>query len=273
MKHKKLLISLAIVAVVVVIVVVFASVFAIKEGFFLYHEFAGDLTAADQAGGVPSTIIDKIAKGKSTVFLSKENLLKEVNKELSANYPDWYAFAVVKNFPNVLEVHLVRVTAIAKLKLSTGYIYLDSFGRTVDESAGGANCIDITSAFVLGTLDPASEQPQDGTFKFAEPIQNKRLGYVLQAIMATWQCYVEIGEMKDFLKSDTPFEFNTDGSLLIHPGQGGTIEIQSPGTKLAEHLQKAYSVYYNPKVDLQGDDWVITVLKSGKIKTKDPSKN
>ena len=270
MKNKKLLVSLAIVAAVVVFIVIMAAVFSVKGGYFVYHKFDGGLTTVPD-GGVPTEVIEKIAKGKSTIFVSKAKLLSQINEKLKADYPEWHAFAVVKNFPNVLEIHLVKRTAIAKLKLSetAEYIYIDSFGCQVNE-VPEYDCIDITQAFKA--TDKAAEQPEDGTFKFASAESNTRLGYVLDAILATWQCYVDIEEMPIVLDANKPFEFDENGSLLIHPSQGGTIELQSPDTNLATRLQKAYGVYYNEKVDLQSDEWVITVYKNGRIKTPDPSK-
>ena len=280
MKNKKLLVSLAIVAVVVVIVVVLTSVFSVRHIYFSYHKFDGNLTEAPD-GGVPTEVVEKIAKGKSTIFLSKTNFLAQVNEVLRENYKDWHAFAVVKSFPNILEIHLVKRTAIAKLSLSTTAetIYLDSFGCRVTDVPDDTNCIDITSAF--DSTDPAAEQPKDGTFLFASKESNERLGYVLEAILATWQCYVEIGDMSDTLRPVGAFEFvkpNEDKSMggslrmLIHPHQGGTIEILSPDTDLSTRLQKAYAVYYNSSENLQSDDWVITVYKNGRIKTPDPNK-
>ena len=275
MKNKKLLVSLAIVAVVVVIVVVMASVFSVRRVEISYHMFNGNLTNAPSGeGGVPADVIEKIAKGKSTVFLSKTNFLTQVNAELRKNYPQWHAFAVVKNFPNVLEVHLVKRTAIAKLSLSTTAepIYLDSFGCRVDE-VPQYECIDITSAF--NATDPAAEQPQDGTFRFKSEESNVRLQYVLEAILATWQCYVEIDEMDNVLQLSDAFTFDQskdDISMVINLRAGGKIRLFSPDTDLTTRLIKAYGVYYNSNVNLQGSDWEITVYKNGRISTPDPNK-
>ena len=272
MKSKKLLVSLAIVTAVVVIIVVMASVFTVRHVEFSYHMFNGELTTAPEDGGVPTELIENIAKGKSTVFLSKTNLLAQVNSELKANNLKWHAFAVVKSFPNILEIHLVKRTAIAKLSLGTTaeVIYLDSFGCKVDEVPEDGKCIDITSAF--NATDPAAEQPDDGTFRFASEESNVRLQYVLEAILASWQCYVEIDEMSDVLLASGAFEFKADGSMVVKPRLGGSIRILSPETDLSVRLQKAYAVYYNANENLQGSDWEITVYKSGRIKTPDPNK-
>ena len=269
MKSKKLLVSLAIVAVVVVIIVVMASVFSVRHVDFSYHNFEGRLTVAPD-GGIPVEAIERIARGKSTIFLSKTNFLNEVNAKLKAEYPEWHAFAVVKSFPNILEIHLVKRTAIAKFATSGEIVYLDSFGCKVNNVSDDVQCLDITSAFA-NPVDPAAEQPKDGTFKFASEENNARLSYVLQAILATWQCYVEIDEMDEVLLATNAFEFE-DGSMIIHPRTGGTIRLLSPETDLSVRLQKAYGVYYNSNVNLQGDDWEITVYKNGRIKTPDPNK-
>ena len=273
MKNKKLLVLLAIVAVVVVIIVVMASVFSVRHVYLSYHMFNGDLTTAPD-GGVPTEVIESIARGKSAIFLSKANFLAQVNAKLqaSSDYSQWHAFAVVRNFPNKLEVHLVKRTAIAKFSLSTTAetIYIDSFGCRVTEIPEDGQCIDITSAF--NATDPAAEQPADGTFKFVSAESNTRLKYVLEAILATWQCYVEIDEMDDVLRPTNAFTFDEHGCLLVRPSQGGTIELQSPETDLSVRLQKAYGVYFNSSVNLQSDKWVITVYKNGRIKTADPNK-
>ena len=269
MKSKKLLVSLAIIAVVVVIIVVMASVFSVRHVSLRYHTFNGDLVAVT-GGDIPEEVIEKIAKGKSTVFLSKTSFLSQVNVELRANpsYSQWHAFAVVKGFPNKLEIHLVKRTAIARLTLPTGDIYLDSFGCKVNE-VPEYDCIDITSAFSV--TEPAAEQPKDGTFLFADEKSNQQLSCVLEAILATWQCYVEIDEMNIVLDATRAFEFE-DGNMIIRPRLGGKIVIMSPETDLTARLQKAYAVYYNSNVNLQDDDWVITVLKNGRIRTPDPNK-
>ena len=267
MKSKKLLVSLAIVAVVVVIIVVMASVFSVRHVDISYYNFEGQLTTAPD-GGVPVNVIENLAKGKSTVFLSKANFLVEVNTKLKADYPDWHAFAVVKSFPNVLEIHLVKRTAVAKLTAAGEIIYLDSFGCRVTGVSDDVQCIDITSAFEAAV--PATEQPKDGTFKFTSEENNQRLGYVLEAILATWQCYIEINEMDDVLLAANAFKFDS-GDMYISLRAGGTIRLISPETDLTARLQKAYGVYYNSKVNLQGD-WVITVDKNGRVRTPDPNK-
>lgn len=269
MKSKKLLVSLAIIAVVVVIIVVMASVFSVRQVYIRYHAFNGELTSADAGEGVPASVLEKIAKGKSTVFLSKTNFLAQVNEELRANYKDWHAFAVVKSFPNILEVHLVKRTAIAKLTTTAEIIYIDSFGYQVSEP--DYDCIDITSAF--NETDRASTSSQDGVFRFASEESNTRLNYVIEAILATWQCYVEIDEMDSVLLPNDAFKFDeTDGSMMISLRPGGVIRLLSPETNLSSRLQKAYGVYYNSKYNLQSGDWVITVYKNGRITTPDPNK-
>ncbi|MCH5157044.1 MAG: hypothetical protein J1G02_04105 [Clostridiales bacterium] len=271
MKSKKLLVSLAIVAVVVVIIVVLASVFSVRHVDFSYHNFEGRLTTAPD-GGIPIEAIESIAKGKSTIFLSKSNFLTEVNAKLKSNpeYAQWHAFAVVKSFPNILEIHFVKRTAIAKLTSSGEVVYLDSFGCRVTGVSEDVQCLDITSAFSNPT-DAATEQPKDGTFKFASEENNLRLGYVLQAILATWQCYVEIDQMDEVLLPTNAFKF-VDDSMILNLRTGGTIRLLSPETDLAARLQKAYGVYYNSNVNLQGSNWEITVYKNGRIKTPDPNK-
>ena len=271
MKKKKLLVSLVIVAIIVVIIVVIAAICTVRDNvYFSYHKFDGNLTPAPDEDAVPTKVIEEFARGKSVVFLSKTKLLTQINAKLRAEYPQWYAFAVEKSFPNVLNVHLVKVTPIAKLTDSNGaVIYVDSFGCKVAE-APEYECINITHAIDDRTV----VETQDNTLKFASAESNERLQYIIQAILATWQCYVDIDDMPIVLSTDNAFEFK-DGSMLIHPSSGGTIKLLSPETTdpdLATRLQKAYGVYYNSQVNLQGDEWVITVDKNGKVKTPDPNK-
>ena len=264
MKNKKLLVSLAIVAAVVVIIVIMASAFSVRHVYPRYHKFNGEEDTIP-SDGVPAAVIEKIAKGKSTVFLSKANFLAQVNAELRANpeYSKWYAFAVIKSFPNILNVHLVERKAIAKLMLSNGkVVYLDSFGCKVDEVPED-QCIDITSAFL--TRDEAENKTDDGTFKFESAKDNMRLQYVLEAILATWQCYVEIEDMDNVLNAAKAFTFDNDGNMVITTSLGGTIKVLSPETDLSARLKKAYGVYYNPTVNVQGEE--ITVHKNGRITT------
>ena len=144
MKSKKLLISLAVVAFVIVVIVVMIAVFAVKSVEVRYHDFSGgEIVATEGNGVVPDDILAMI-KGKSTVFLSKTDLIDRIN----AKNGEWHAFAVVKNFPNSVEVHLVKRTIIAKMDTGVETVYIDSFGyRVAAPTQSEYNYIDLSSAF------------------------------------------------------------------------------------------------------------------------------
>ena len=260
-KSKKLLISLMVVAVVIVLIVVLAAVLTVKEVRIVYHGFDGKQIAAPADGLAPDAITAAY-KGKSIVFLSKSNMMAELN----VTYPEWHAFAIVKHFPNVVEVHFVRRTAVAKFSSADGPIYVDCFGF-VTEAPSEDNVIDISSAFQ--TID-VSDKTVGKELKFESEESNKRLDYVLDAIIATWQCYVEIPDMAQILGAKDVFGFDSDGSLVIRPKLHGKIVVQSPDVDLSTRLVKAFGVYYNDQLDLQNDDYTITVYKNGRITT--PSK-
>ena len=98
------------------------------------------------------------------------------------------------------------------------------------------------------------------------------MNYVLEALIATWRCYVEIPDLPAILAEQNLFAFDEDGNMLITPSAGGTIKVMSPSTNLTKRLIKAFGVYYNEYTDLKSDDWVITVRKDGKVTTPDPDK-
>lgn len=254
MKSKKLLVSIAIVAVVIVVIVVMAAAFSVEQVVTTYHAFDGSLIAVP-ADGVAKDDIQSLAKGKSIVFLSKSKLIEQFNAE----HPDWHAFAVVKNFPNIVEIHLVKRTAILKVDVSGGFVYVDSFGYVTNAPSEGS-VVDVSSAF---TNRDATNVKVGEVFRFETEENNARLQYILQSILATWQCYVEIADMPEILGSENIFTFDQDGNLLITPRAGGTIKIISPETNLTKRLIAAYGVYYNEKIDMTNG--LITVQENGSI--------
>ena len=264
MKSKKLLVLIASLAAVIVVIVVLASVFAVSQVEFVYHDFDGTQTKAPDENGVVSADIAKLAKGKSTIFLSKTKLLNQIN----TTYTDWHAFAVVKNFPNIVEIHLVKRCAILKIDVNGKEVYIDSFGYVVETPESG-RYIDATSAF-KGT---DAQTLQAGTmFEFVVEENNVRLKCVLEALIATWQCKVDIPDLPAILAEQNVFSFDDDNNLLITPSSGGTIKILSPETNLTKRLIDAYGVYYNEYTDLQSDDWTITVHEDGRITTPNPDR-
>ena len=258
MKGKKLLILLASIAVVIVFIVIMIAVFSVKSVNLVYHNFDGS-NAAIPNDALPADDILSMCKGKSVVFLSKSKLLSQINQA----HPQWHAFAVIKNFPNALEIHLVRPQAIIQLDVGGDMLYLDSFGFVTAAPAEGA-VIDITSAF--DNRDAAVKTPGQ-KFEFVLAENNQRLECIINAVLATWQCKVDVADLSQILGKENVFTYNADGDLLIHPSLGGTIRIVSPETDLADRLIKAYGVYYNTTLNLQSDEWTITVHKNGRITT------
>lgn len=253
MKSKKLLIAVAVIVVVISVVVVMASVFTVRDVELTYHAFDGSKISNPENGLKPDEI-SALVKGKSIVFLSKTDFLTTLNDQ----YIGWHAFAVVKNFPNVVEVHLVKRTAVARLSTSEGFIYVDCFGYVMADADN--DVIDISSAF--DTKDVAKARPGEPIeFQVAE--NNNRLKCVLNAILATWQCKVEVADIPQILGSIDVFTFDSEGNLIIRPKQGGTIKVNEPEQNLSERLKSAYGVYYNTSLNMQDDNWEIIVPKNG----------
>lgn len=255
MKNKKLLIVIAVVAVVVVVAVVMASVFSVQKIAFVYHSFDGQEVSA-QDGPTADEVL-KISKGKSIVFLSKNKLLTEINKQ----YSKWHAFAIVKNFPNILEIHLVERLAVAKLDVNGVSVFVDSFGYITDTPENG-RYLDITSAFMVRE---AKSVDVGRLLEFNDETSNVRFNQVLQAIVATWQCNLDYVEIPEILGSREVFTFDNDGNMTVNMLHGAKIFVKAPQTNLADRLIQAYSVYYNPTLDLQKEGIVITVSEDGKI--------
>ena len=264
MKSKKLLILIASIAAVVVFIVIMAAVFAVSKVELVYHDFDGNRIAAPDEGGIAYEDVEKQARGKSTIFLSKTKLLNQIN----STHPEWHAFAVVKNFPNIVEIHLVKRTAILKIDVSGKEVYIDNFGYVVSEPENG-RVIDATSAF---NLTDAKTQEPGKKFEFAVEENNGRLQCILEALVATWQCKVDIPNLPVILADKDVFLFDEDGAMLIKPSSGGTIRILAPETNLTQRLINAYGVYFNEYANLQGDEWIITVHESGTITTPNPDK-
>ena len=251
-------------AAVVVVIVIMAAVFSVSSVELVYHDFDGTRIAAPDENGLAANDVAKFAKGKSTIFLSKTKLLNQVN----VTYTDWHAFAVVKNFPNIVEIHLVKRAAILKIDVNGEEVYLDSFGYVVNPPTSG-RFIDATSAF---NLTDAKTKELGKKFEFAVEENNSRLQCVLEALIATWQCKVDIENFPTILADKDVFIFDNDGAMLIKPNGGGTIRILSPETNLTKRLIKAYGVYFNEYANLQGDEWTITVREDETITTPNPDK-
>lgn len=255
MKNKKLLLILiAVVAVIIVVVVVMASVFSVKQIDIKYHSLDGGEI-------IPSETIDKnealdLIRGKSIVFLSKNKTLEQFN----AKYTSWHAFAVVKNFPNAVDIHVVELAPVAKLDVNNVSVYVDMFGYVMEVSEG-AKCIDITSAFSMREVKTVEAGHK---LEFNDSENNARFEQVLQAISATWQCFVDYQDIPSILGSRDVFTYE-ENALVLNTIHGAKIKVQAPQTKLTEKLIQSFSVYYNSKYDLQKAGVIINVSEDGKI--------
>ncbi len=256
MKSKRLITLIAIVAVVIAIVVIMASVFSVQKVTPVYHKFDGNQTLPTDGSPTADNVLE-FSRGKSILFLSKDKLLSELN----AKYDEWHAFAVVKNFPNILEVHFVKRVPAVKLDVEGLTVYVDSFGY-VTKQPPESNCIDITSAFEH--RDPSVNE-LGKPFKFTDEKNNARLNYILQAIIASWQCNLELEDLPAILGAQDVFTFDENGSMIIKTLSGAKIKVLMPDQNLEKRIIAAYSVYYTDKENLQQDGVVITVDLNGVI--------
>lgn len=262
LKSKKLIIAIAVLVAVVAVIVILAAVFSVRQANPIVHDFSGKQIANPQDSPSADNIL-KLSSGKSIFFMSKDGLLSELN----AQYPEWHAFAVVKNFPNCVDVHFVKRQAAVKIDLGST-VYVDSFGYVVDPPVD-STCVDITSVFdVRDTTTNEKGKP----LRFVDDKSNARLSLVLEAIVASWRCNVEMGDLPVVLGEENVFTFDENDNLIVHTRAGAQIKVVEPSTNLTERLLSAYSVYYNGKLNLQQSGIVITVEKNGNIVTPNTNK-
>jgi len=261
MKSKKLLALIIVVAVLIVVIVVFVSIFAVRHAEVTIRSFdGGEITAVN--GDPTADDVLEFCKGKSIVFLSKDNLTKELNKK----FPEWHVVQIVKSFPNTVKVHVVKRVAVVKLDVDGG-VYLDSFGYVVDAPTDGSQPLDITSA--IRDIPGATVVNAKGQkFQFVSEKGNARLDYVLQSIMALWQCKIEIKDIPTILNKSDVFTFTSDGNMEILTKTNVKIVVESPNPEtLSKGLIDAFSVYYTDKQNLQQQGFVITVKADGSVTT------
>ena len=262
-KSKKLIILISVLVVVIAIIVIMASVFAVRKVSLTFHNFDGSQALPGDDAPIADEVL-KLCKGKSIFFMSKSKLIND----LHSKYPEWHVYDIIKSFPNGITVHFVKREVACKLDIGGNTVYVDTYGYVVPTS-NDYTCLDVSSAFEHRDV---SVNEVGRTLQFADPANNSRLTVVLNAISATWRCYVELDEMPVVLGTADVFTFDKDGSFVINTGSGAKIKIVEPSVDLAEHLFAAYSVYYNEKFNLQQGDVVITVEKDGKIITPNTDK-
>lgn len=262
-KSKKLIILISVVVVVIALIVILASVFAVRAVSPIYHNFDGSQTLP--ADGAPTADdVLKLSKGKSIFFMSKDKLLSDLNSK----FPEWHAFAVVKNFPNSINVHFVKREAVVKVDVGGNTVYVDSFGYVVAQPSED-NCVDISSVL---EYREASVNEQGKKLQFNAPESNQRMDIVLEAIIACWRCNIDLQDIPVVFGEENVFTFDNDGNFIVHTRANAQIKVVGPSTDLTNRLLKAYSVYYNEKLDLQQAGVVITVEKNGNIITPNTGK-
>lgn len=258
-KNKKLIIIIAVLVVVIAIAVVLSAVFSVQKVFFVVHDIDGSLISDYSDAPTANFALDKFG-GKNIMFLSKQTVCNYVNE----NYSEWHAFCVVKNFPNAMEVHIVRRVAVAKINLGSSFVYVDCFGYVADEPVDDT-CVDITSAFETPLMLQNNSVGSKLEFKISA--NNGKLQVVIDSLRALWRCYVDYDQTSAVIGKSNVFGFNEQGDLIITTSLGAQIQVQTPQSNLEQRLIKAFSVYYSDKVNLQQQGVVIKVLTDGKITT------
>ncbi len=264
-KSKKLLTLIIVVAVLVVIIVVFSSVFAVRQILPVYHSFDGGQMSSVKDAPTANDVL-QFTKGQSILFLSKEKVVDQLNEA----YPEWHAIGIVKSFPNILEVHFVRRVAVVRVKIGGADVFLDSFGFVVDAPNDGGVRLNITTAFEEPVLATTNVKGQK--LEFSSEKNNLRLKYVLESMMALWQCKADIQNIPTILgKTDNVFTFDEKDTMTITTGVGAKIRIMDPSTTLTDKLINAFSVYCDSSYDLQKTGVIIKVYPDGKVTRDDDS--
>lgn len=262
LKSKKLIILISVLVAVIAVVVILASVFSVRDASPVYYSFYGSEIIPTEGAPTADDVL-KHAKGKSILFFSKDKLLETLNKE----FPEWHAFAVVMDFPNVVNVHFVQRKGAVKVDIGGNFIYVDNKGFVLDGNPD-YDCIDISSAFEHRDI---SQNEIGKKLQFVEENNNRRFDVVLNAINATWQCMVDFDDMSNVLGSENVFMFDEGENFVIRTRAEAQIKVADPYENLADRLISAYSVYYNAKHNLQQSGMVITVTKDGRIITSNPN--
>lgn len=261
MKSKKMLTIIIAVAVLIVIIVVFASVFSLKRSLIICHNFEGGKVTGVSGAPTEEDVL-QLYKGKSILFLSKTQVVDELN----AKYPEWHVIGLVKNFPNILEVHFVRRVAVVKVDVGGSDVYLDNFGYVVDAPEQGEP-LNISSAIEKPGTAAVNEKGKK--FEFVSETNNKRLSCILESLMALWQCNCDIQNIPTLLGKSNVFTFDADGTMTITTRVGAKIHFMKPEEVLTRKFIDAFSVYCSEKYDLQKYGVEITVWPDGKVTTPD----
>lgn len=263
MKSKKLIILISVVVVLITVVVILATVFSVKVVQPRFHNFITGEEAIPNDTPTADEILE-LCRGKNIFFMSKDKLMAELNKR----FPDWHAFAIVKNFPNILDVHFVKRAFATKIDIGGNTVYIDTYGYVMSSPAE-TDYIDISSAFEhRDALICTVGEP----LKFVDEASNSRLAVVLEAINASFNCYIDYEDVPVVIGGNDVFEFDADNNLIVNMPSRAKIKVEKPTVDLTARLQNAYSVYYNETKNLQKEGVVITVKENGSITTPNPDK-
>lgn len=260
MKNKKLLISISVCLALVVVVVLFNVIFAVRTTRLVFHNEDGNPLATPSDGPSANDVM-KYAGGANIFTLSESELLKQLNAD--STFSQWHALDVVKSFPNVVEVHLVRRIAVCHMMVNGQTVYIDTFGYVMSEQAQ-TTTIDITDAFsgnFNGLVPQAGQRLQ-----FSSASDNTRLQCILETVSAVWQLKYAYSDVPQLISA---FSFDsTADSMTITTQHGAKIVVAQPTYHLSVRLIKAFSVYQNGGLDMQSPDTVIQVTVKGDIVTE-----
>lgn len=263
MENNKLLVLIVVVAIVAVSAVCLSSIFSINDARIVYYNFDSTETSYVEGSNMPTeNDVLQFCKGKNIVTLSKGELMQSVNT--NPQNSGWRAIGVVKYFPNLVEVHVVKTVVVAKVEIAGVDVYLDSFGYVCQPQDAEFTPVDITSVF--GTRDVLQNQVGKPLI-FASDANNKALDYTLQSFSALWQCKLEMEEIPSVIGQGNVFSMDSYGNFVVSTRVGAKIVVQQPDQEFQSRLIKALSVYFNETLDMQKDGVVITVLGDGTIIT------
>lgn len=263
LKSKKLIILISVLVAVIAVIVILATVFSVQEVNPVIHDFSGALIQNPKDSPTADAVLE-FSRGNNIIFMSKDDLLNKLNEK----FPQWHAFAVVKNFPNRIDVHFVERQPAVKIDIGGNFVYVDTFGYVVAKPNEG-DCINISSVFNHSDIT-VNELGKPLQFKDAS--NNERLKIVLEDIVLSWRCNFELGDLPEIKGSENVFTFDIDGNLIITTRAEAQIKIVDPSVDLTNRLLAAYSVYYNDSLNLQQKGIVITVDKNGHITTPNTNK-
>ncbi len=257
MRAKHIITLIIVIALIALVAILFATLFSVRAVYLCCYDKEGNLIAVTQDYDISSEILDEY-EGQSILTLSKDDVLSWVN----SNYPDMYAMAVVKEFPNTLSVYMVvECEAVYSIESDANTLYLNSFGYVIDGTDVEYPVLDISDAFDTPVLVGNVGE----LLQFDNDIDNARLQLLLDAVDTVWQLCYDYCDIAWLIDSVV---FNSDNSIMtVNLESGAKILVYEPSSDLSTRLINAFSVYANTEYNLQIDGAVITVSSNGSITT------